>query len=92
MRQKKTSDATEPKLPVVSDSSGDERDNSALDAARQNQSSITSEQILTRFDLFLEAASEGIYDWSLETAELWVSQRFSEIFNLEAPAITPKAG
>ena len=36
-----------------------------------------------RAALVIGAAAEGLYDWDIETHELWVSDRLNEIFGFE---------
>lgn len=43
----------------------------------------TASQRADRAALVIEAASEGIYDWNIETNDVWVSDRLNELFGFE---------
>jgi adenylate cyclase len=42
----------------------------------------------TRYALVTEAMTEGVYDWNVQTGELWVSARLNEIMGFEPDSLT----
>lgn len=47
-------------------------------------------EVTERYDVALEGASVGLWDWNIKTGDLFWSDRFLEIAGMEAPTSPPK--
>jgi PAS domain S-box-containing protein len=64
---------------------------SAVDVTNRKAMEAELQETIDRYNLAISATSDGIWDWNIETDELYVSPRYQEMLGFSGKPVAPKS-